>query len=298
MTEQHVPVLAETLAEKIKLPQDAVMVDATVGHGGHSFLFGQRLGPEGVLIGFDVDEKSLAIAGERLSSLACRVELVRENFALIGSELAKLGIGEADFVLADLGICSAQLSDMERGLSVQVNMPLDMRMDERLETTAADIVNKEEESKLADIIYEFGEERGSRRIAAAIIEYRRGQKVMTTGQLASIVCRALSKPVSGYWGRIHPATKTFQALRIAVNSELENLRLFLRALPAVLKGSGRAAVISFHSLEDRIVKEDFRNNQRKGVYRQVSKKPITAGAAEVAANPRSRSAKLRIAEKR
>jgi 16S rRNA (cytosine1402-N4)-methyltransferase len=293
---EHISVLADTLAEQIMLPQDAVMVDATIGHGGHSYLFGREMGPEGILVGLDVDAKSIRRAHFRLKDLACKVILICANFSQICAEVRKHGLSKANFILADLGVSSSQLSDPEMGLSFQTNMPLDMRIDKRIKSTAADIVNKADEKSLADLIYRYGEERRSRRIARLIVRDRRERAIRTTGELAALVCRALGQP--GRKGRIHPATRTFQALRIAVNSELENIEDLLASAPELLKRKGRIAIISFHSLEDRLVKSNFRRNEKQGVYTIITKKPIVPTGAEVAANPRARSAKLRIAERK
>jgi len=294
---EHKPVLVTTLAEQIQIPPDGVMVDATIGQGGHSYLFGQILSNEGLIIGFDVDEKSIKEAEERLKGLKCRKILVCENFLRIKEKLEELRAGKADFILADLGISSGQLTDWQIGLSFQQDMPLDMRIDKRLERTAADIINYTDEKKLADLIYKFGEERASRRIARFIAESRKKQKVTTTGQLANIVSRALSRRGGAGFRRIHPATRTFQALRIAVNNELENLGKFLEASPDVLKQGGKIAVISYHSLEDRMVKENFRKNRKEGIYKLITEKPIVPDRQEIIENIRARSAKLRIAER-
>jgi 16S rRNA (cytosine1402-N4)-methyltransferase len=269
------------------------MVDATIGHGGHSFLFGSKLGPQGTLVGFDLDSQSLERAEKRLAGLACKVILVKSNFAEIAARLGELELRKVDLILADLGFCSAQLADDQMGLSFQTDMPLDMRIDASLNTTAADIVNEYDEESLADLIYEYGQDRASRRIARYIVRRREDERISTTGQLAQVVCSALHRP--GHRSRIHPATRTFQALRIAVNGELENLQALLAAGPRLLNENGYMAIISFHSLEDGMVKRDFKQNQRDGTYRLLTKKPITAGAEEIAANRRSRSAKLRIA---
>jgi len=294
---EHIPVLAKTLAEQINLPLDGVMVDATIGQGGHSFLFGQTLGPEGVILGLDVDEKSIRRAQFRLKNLACKVILIHSNFSQISEQVNKQGIERVDFILADLGLCSAQLADVETGLSFLHDMPLDMRIDKRLKTTAADIVNKADEKSLADLIYKFGEDRGSRRIARFIVRHRRGEPITTTSQLAEIVCKALGRPGRKRKYRIHPATRTFQALRIAVNNELENLEKLLASASELLKRNGRIAVISFQSLEDRLVKNNFKQNEKQGVYRIVTKKPIVPSRQEIVDNRRARSAKLRIAQK-
>jgi 16S rRNA (cytosine1402-N4)-methyltransferase len=295
---EHIPVLAEKLAEQIELPQDAVMVDATIGNGGHSQLFGRKLGPEGVIIGLDVDSSAIRRAQFSLKDLSCRVILLNTNFANIRDAVAAQGFDKVDFVLADLGVCSAQLADMETGLSFQRNMPLDMRLDKRLTTTAADIISEMDEHALADLIYKFGQERASRRIARFIVEHRRAEPIRTTGQLAAIVSRAMGRPAAQPGTRIHPATRTFQALRIAVNDELGNLATLLDAAPAVLKKDGYIAVISFHSLEDGLVKSSFRKLATEGTYTVVTKKPIEPTAEETARNRRARSAKLRIAQRK
>jgi len=290
-TVEHIPVLKNQLAELIILPQDAVMVDATVGHGGHSLLFGRTLGPEGVIVGLDVDKNSIQRAQTFLKPLACKTILIHSNFAKIKSQLQACGIDKVDFILADLGVSSAQLADEHLGLSFDTDMPLDMRLDKRLRTTAADIVNRMDEKALAELIYKFGEDRASRRIARFIVRNRQAQPIKTTGRLASILCRALGRGKR----RIHPATRTFQALRIAVNNELENLEKLLAATPQLLKPKGRIAVISFHSLEDRLVKNNFKTNEKQGIYTIVTKKPIRPTQQEIRQNRRSRSAKLRIA---
>jgi 16S rRNA (cytosine1402-N4)-methyltransferase len=294
----HIPVLAKTLTEQINLPQEAVMVDATIGHGGHSYLFGKTLGPGATLVGLDIDKKSIHRAQSILKGLACRVILIHSNFSKIADCLHNEGIDAADFILADLGVCSAQLADAEMGLSFQSDMPLDMRFDKRLKTTAADIVNKADEKSLADLIYKFGEERASRRIARFIVRHRQSERITTTPQLALIVCRALARPTRKQWSRIHPATRTFQALRIAVNNELENLEALLASAPQLLKKNGYIAVISYHSLEDRIVKNNFKQNEKERVYGVITKKPIVPQPEEIAENRRARSAKLRIAQKK
>jgi 16S rRNA (cytosine1402-N4)-methyltransferase len=293
---EHVPVLAGALAEQISCPQDGVMVDVTVGHGGHSFLFGQRLSGRGTLVGLDLDSRSLERARQRLAPLACRVILLQSNFSQVAERLAELGIREVDFLLADLGLCSAQLCDPEIGLSFHTDMPLDMRIDASLEVTAADIVNDFDEKSLADLIFAYGQDRASRRIARYIVQRRRREPITTTGQLAAVVASALWTSGGRHSAR-HPATRTFQALRIAVNHELDNLRDLLSAAPGLLRKDGRLAVISFHSLEDGLVKRDFQQRQREGVYRIRTKKPITPSREEIAANRRARSAKLRIAQK-
>ena len=294
---EHIPVLAGTLAEQIILPPDGVMVDATIGHGGHSYLFGQNLGPDGIIIGLDVDTNAIQRAKIRLKDLSCKVILLHSNFSQISERIHEQGIDRVDFILADLGLCSAQLADSETGLSFQQNMPLDMRIDKRLKTTAADIIGKSDEKFIADLIYKFGQDRASRRIARFIVRHRKEKQITTTGELAAIVCKALGQPGQKRKSKIHPATRTFQALRIAVNCELENLESLLASAPELLKRNGYIAVISFHSIEDRLVKNSFKQNQKEGIYKIITKKPVVPTREEIAENPRARSAKLRIAQK-
>ena len=295
MDEGHIPVLADTINKMVSFPPDGVVIDATVGFGGHSRVFANSLNENGRLIGFDVDPKSLAQAEKNLQDVDCNIILKRENFTNIGVSLGDIGIDKCDLLLADLGWSSGQIIDSDRGMSFQQNMPLDMRLDDRVKKTAADIVNKIDEMELADIIYNFGGEFRSRRIARFIVEFRSKQPIRTTGQLASLICKALGR--TSVPGKIHPATKTFQALRIAVNDELGSLRKLLENAPDILKSGGFVAVISFHSLEDKIVKENFRQNAKAGIYNLITKKPLVADRDETRDNPRARSAKLRIAQR-
>ena len=230
----HKSVLCEALTEWIRLPTDGRIVDGTVGHGGHSRLFGSMLGPEGMILGLDVDPKSIERAQFNLSRLACKVILVRENFARLPEAMKKNGLDQADLIFADLGFCSAQLEDVSKGLSFGSDMPLDMRLDDRLKTTAADLVNRLDVDALADLIYRYGEDRfpPNRSFYA---QARQGQKITSTAQLAEIVRKALYRPGKRILQRIDPATRTFQALRIAVNSELENLEILLANAPDLLK---------------------------------------------------------------
>jgi 16S rRNA (cytosine1402-N4)-methyltransferase len=294
---EHIPVLARTLVEQVNLPRDGVMVDATIGQGGHSLLFGKTLGPDGVIIALDVDKKSIQGAQIRLKDLACKVIFINANFSEISELVRERGFEKADFILADLGICSSQLADSEIGLSFQTDMRLDMRIDQRIKSSAADIVNRTDQKRLADLIYKFGQERGSRRIARFIVRERQSRPIATTGQLAAIVCRALGQPGRRRKSRIHPATRTFQALRIAVNNELENLERLLESASGLLATKGRIAVISFHSLEDRLVKNNFKANEKDGIYKIITKKPIVPSREEIERNQRARSAKLRVAER-
>ena len=295
---EHIPVLARTLVEQINLPRDGVMVDATIGQGGHSLLFGRTLGPDGVILALDVDKKSIQGAQIRTKDLACKVIFIYGNFSQIGELVREHRVEKVDFILADLGLCSGQLVDAEIGLSFQTDMPLDMRIDKRIKSSAADIVNKADQKSLADLIYKFGQERGSRRIARFIVRERQGRPIATTGQLAAIVCRALGRPGRKRKSRIHPATRTFQALRIAVNNELDNLERLLAAASELLAQKGRIAVISYHSLEDRLVKNNFKANEQAGIYKIITKKPIVPSREEIGENQRARSAKLRIAERK
>lgn len=290
----HIPVLLDALLALIQLPHDGIMVDATVGFGGHSAAFGQQLSEKGLLIGLDVDPTCLKIAKKNLAGLRCKVECFRENFDQLERVLSQLGIEKVDFILADLGVCSGQWDDIQRGLSFQKPMPLDMRLDNRLTTTAADLVNRLPQKDLADLIYQYGQDRASRRIARFIVQARQHQPIQTTDQLAEIVRRAV-KPSPRC--RIHPATRTFQALRIAVNDELTRLERLLNTAPNCLKSGGIIAVISFHSLEDQRVKQNFKQNQALGIYEVLTRKPIQASEQEIHLNPRSRSAKLRIAKR-
>ncbi len=302
----HVPVLLNEAIDFLAVKPGGTYVDVTVGLGGHSFEIARRLGARGRLIGLDKDPRALERARERLQAQQPEwpeVKLVHSSFAKV-SELVEPN--SADGLLADLGVSSLQFGDAQRGFSFQADAPLDMRMDPTSGITAEQVVNQLDENTLADLIYEFGEERRSRRIARAIV---RSRPIRSTKQLAEIVAAAgrpmKEHPTAGKPGprrgrrleRIHPATRTFQALRIYVNRELEDLRGLLSEAPRVLRPGGRLVVISFHSLEDRIVKDAFREGARAGTYRALTTKPVTPGAEEIERNPRSRSAKLRAVEK-
>jgi 16S rRNA (cytosine1402-N4)-methyltransferase len=290
----HVSVLLKEAIEFLAVKPGGIYIDATVGLGGHSCELARRLGPQGRLIGLDKDPKALVIARERLQPPAGMennwpgVELIHASFARVAEFV---GEQQADGLLADLGLSSLQLADAARGFSFQAEGALDMRMDPGAPMTAEQAVNQLSERELADLIYEFGEERRSRRIARAIV---RSRPIRTSKQLAEVVAAAAGpmKP-----GRIHPATRTFQALRIFVNRELDDLRALLLSAPRVLNQGGRLVTISFHSLEDRIVKDAFREGAQSGCYRLLTRKPLTASEDEVEQNPRSRSAKLRAVEK-
>lgn len=294
---EHIPVLAQAVLDFAQFGPEAVVVDVTLGQGGHSLLLGERLGAEGTLLGLDVDPQALEAARTHCSGLTCRQHFLRGNFANLACYLQDLGIDGIDFLLADLGYSSTQMADPEMGLSFQADMPLDMRIDKSLTVTAADIVNHTDEKSLADIIYNYGQDRASRRIARFIVTARKKAPISTTGQLKEIVAKALWRPGKKQGHRIHPATRTFQALRIAVNHEFDNLKQLLTLAPQMLRPGGRFAVISFHSLEDRLVKLDFKENKLSGLYKILTKKPLVADESEVRTNRRSRSAKLRIAER-
>lgn len=293
----HVPVLLEEVMSHLSPQPGETVVDATLGLGGHARVMGQAIGEGGLLIGVDADPASLAVVRERLADLPCRCEFIHENFAVLPDVLNGLGVDGADVLLADLGVASTHLDEADRGFSFRQDGPLDMRLDPRIHETAADLVNRLPERELADTLYQNAEERASRRIARTIVSARRHKRITRTSELADIVCRALNVDPQARRSKIHPATKTFQALRIAVNDELGALQSFLEHGPAVLRSGGRIGVISFHSLEDRAVKLDFRRHRAEGTYVVAVKKPIVANVQEKRRNPRARSAKLRVAEK-
>jgi 16S rRNA (cytosine1402-N4)-methyltransferase len=288
----HVPVLLKEAIDFLAVRRGGTYIDATVGLGGHSYEIAKRLGAPGHLIGLDKDPAALAIARAKLTGEGFpQVTLMQGSFAEVGK---RFGPGFADGLLADIGVSSLQLEDAARGFSFQADGPLDMRMDPQGERTAEQVVNHLDERQLADVIYEFGEERRSRRIARAIC---RSRPIRSTAHLADVISAA-ARPMNQAERRIHPATRTFQALRIFVNRELDDLRALLEAVPRILKPGGRVVVISFHSLEDRIVKDAFREGAIKDKhFRVLTKKPVTATELESDRNPRARSAKLRAAER-
>jgi 16S rRNA (cytosine1402-N4)-methyltransferase len=290
---RHVPVMPREVITLLQPERGGLFVDCTVGLGGHSAAL-LRAGASR-LLGLDRDPDALAVARESLRDWSERVELVHADYRELERVLDERGIAGADGALADLGVSSLQLDSADRGFSFRRDEPLDMRMDRSSGRTAAAMLHDVEEAALADIIFQFGEERFSRRIARAIVEARRHAPVTTTARLADIVRRAV--PRRGYQ-RIDPATRTFQALRIWVNRELEGLDAFLAAAAQRLLAGARLAVISFHSLEDRIVKHVFRALERGGAaLRVVTKRPLVPSEAEVEGNPRARSAKLRAIER-
>jgi 16S rRNA (cytosine1402-N4)-methyltransferase len=306
----HVSVLLKEAIDFLAVRRGGTYIDATVGLGGHSYEIARRLGAAGHLIGLDKDPAALGMARKKLTqgpSTALSVPggtemLARDDRArdwptitLLHRSFAEIARGHQpatiDGILADLGVSSLQLDDAARGFSFLAEGPLDMRMDPQSERTAEQVVNHLDERQLADLIYEFGEERRSRRIARAIV---RSRPIRTAAQLAEVISAA-ARPMKPE--RIHPATRTFQALRIFVNRELDDLQALLEAAPRILKPGGRVVVISFHSLEDRIVKDAFRDGASQGIYRLLTKKPVTASQEESDRNPRARSAKLRAAER-
>ncbi len=287
----HEPVLLAEVMELLDVKAGGYYVDGTVGLGGHAAEILRRSAPDGRLLGFDRDPAALSLAREALDTFGDRVRLVHARYTEASQWVAP---GTVDGVLLDLGMSSLQVDDTERGFSFRATGPLDMRMDPGEPTTAADVVNRTREAELADLIYRFGEERASRRIARAIVSARERSPLRTTAELADIVRRAAGR--RGRRRGIDPATRTFQALRIHVNRELAELSGGLRPLAQTLREKGRMAVISFHSLEDREVKHTFAELSRQG-FRLLTRKPVRPGEVESRRNPRSRSARLRAIER-
>ena len=292
----HVSVLLKEAIDFLAVRRGGTYIDATLGLGGHSFEIAKRLGRQGRLIGFDKDTHAIELAQKRLNEPPAElkddwpeIELIHASFAEIGERVAR---GTVQGILADVGVSSMQFDDATRGFSFQAEGPLDMRMDPESELSADQVVNQFDEKDLADLIYEFGEERRSRRIARAIV---RARPVKTTAHLAQVISAA-ARPMKFGKG-IHPATLTFQALRIFVNRELDDLDALLKMAPKVLAKGGRLVVISFHSLEDRRVKDSLREGAKHERYEILTRKPLTASEEEIRSNPRSRSAKMRAAIK-
>ncbi|HEX9091995.1 MAG TPA: 16S rRNA (cytosine(1402)-N(4))-methyltransferase RsmH [Anaerolineales bacterium] len=301
----HLPVLYNEIIHAMQPARGGLYVDGTVGAGGHAHGILSASSPDGQLLGMDVDPQALELAQVNLATFGDRVHLVRASYTSMGDQLAVLGWQKVDGILLDLGLSSMQLDTQERGFSFQSEAPLDMRFDPQGETTAADLVNNMDEAELVEILSKYGEEHRSRTVARAII---RARPIRTTTQLAQVVASATSGGKSG----IHPATRTFQALRIAVNGELETLEEVLPQTIEALKPGGRLAIISFHSLEDRIVKQFMRRESRdcicppnqpictcghKATLREITGKPERPQEDEQRSNPRSRSARLRVAER-
>ena len=287
---RHLPVMSAKVIEMLNLKQDGVYVDATVGLGGHSEKILQFIGSEGRLVGIDKDDAALKIAANRLQDK--RVSLRKGSFSDMENLLSLEGVSEVDGILFDLGLSMMQLRDPDRGFSFASDKRLDMRMDETQKVSAWHVVNRCPEREIDRILWEFGEERLSRKIARAIIRWRGKKPIDTCSELSTIV-----EDVYAGRGRTHPATKTFQALRIAVNRELDQLKEGLQAALGLLKEGGRLCVITYHSLEDSIVKRFFVDSSKKGVLRILTKKPGIPSVEEIRDNPSSRSAKLRAAER-
>jgi 16S rRNA (cytosine1402-N4)-methyltransferase len=294
---RHTPVLSQDVIRYLAVREGGTYLDCTLGLAGHASQIARLLGANGHLVGFDRDPKALELAGLRLQALAEELGDAMPKVTLVGEAFSKVAEhvqpGTLDGLLADFGVSSMQLDEPERGFSFQADGPLDMRQDTRQGLTAAQVVNEMDESDLANLIYEYGEERRSRRIARAIV---RARPVTTTGQLARIVAGSAPMMKSERIRQMNPATRTFQALRIHVNRELDEIRQLLEAAPKLLKSSGRLVVISFHSLEDRIAKDVLREVAARGDWTVLTRKPVVADEAETNHNPRARSAKLRAAE--
>ena len=291
----HTPVLVRAVVELLAVRRGEVVVDATVGLGGHARLFAEALGPDGTLIGLDMDPANLDLARRTLADAQPHVELIHANFSELPAALASVGVDSVDVLLADLGVSSTQLDEARRGFSFQREGPLDMRMDPRLTVKAADLVNRLSEKELGDLLYYNAQEFAGRKIARRICEVRREGRITTTTRLAEVVAGAVGVDPNSRKSKIHPATRTFLALRMAVNEETSNLGALLEAAPSLMKPDGRVGVIAFHSVEDKAVKTDFRRRKTDGIYRIATKRPIVADGDERRANPRSRSAKLRVA---
>ncbi|MCM8812448.1 MAG: 16S rRNA (cytosine(1402)-N(4))-methyltransferase RsmH [Candidatus Omnitrophica bacterium] len=294
--ERHTPVMLAEVLTVLRLSPGKFIVDCTVGEGGHTAGILSRIVPGGYLLGLDQDDDALEAAQQKLACYDGSFRLVNMNFKNIRAALQADGKDCADGFVFDLGVSMMQLSSPERGFSFRLEGPLNMRMDKRGQITAFDLVNNLSEDEIATVLYRFGQEYNSRRIAARIVGSRQRSPIGTTSQLAEIVYGAV--PEHERHKKIHPATKTFMALRIAVNRELEAVQIGVREAVDALKPGGRICVISFHSLEDRIVKQEFRALAKKGVVELVTKKPLVPNEQEMRENPRSRSAKMRVAQKK
>lgn len=310
MGSYHEPVMLEEVVQSLRCRSGGIYVDGTLGGGGHARAILERSAPDGLLVGIDRDDDAILASEKSLQLFGRRKILVKGNFADIGNILTNLKIGKVDGVLLDLGVSSHQLDTADRGFSFSLDAPLDMRMDRGSRYSARDLVNLSPEKELKQLIREYGEEPMAGRIARAISAKRESGAIRTTAELADLVCRAVRRP--GFHGKIHPATRTFQAIRMAVNQELPNLRRAIGAAVDRLRSGGRLSVISFHSLEDRIVKEAFRSGEgrcqcppgmpvcrcrREVKLKVLTRKPMRSGADESERNPRARSARLRTAEK-
>jgi 16S rRNA (cytosine1402-N4)-methyltransferase len=290
----HVPVLKDEVIGYLTAEAVGQIMDCTLGLGGHALALLESLGKDARLVGMDADEGNVSLARQRLGPFGSQVRFFHANFSEVRQVLREVEWTGVDALLADLGFCSTQMDDPQRGLSFMQDGPLDMRLDLTATKTAADIVNRTAERDLADLIYQNADERFSRRIARAVVLARSESPITRTAQLAEIVKRSMPAAVRRNRTGVHPATRTFQAIRIAVNDELGALDRLLSALPEILNPGGHAAIISFHSLEDARVKRAFAEYELAGLAKRLTKKPITASDEEIEQNPRSRSAKLRV----
>jgi 16S rRNA (cytosine1402-N4)-methyltransferase len=292
----HDPVLLSEVLESLALQPGQTVIDCTTGRAGHASVIARELGPDGLLVGLDVDPLNLEFARSKLADAPCPVRLFHASFSEIDQVMDQIGRPPVHAILADLGLSTNQLFDPRCGLSFASDMPLDMRIDPRIHRTAADLVNSLAEEDLANVLYELAQERFSRRIARKIVEARRSSPIKSTQRLAELVRSAIPNRESSR-EKIDPATRTFLALRMKVNGEMENLRMLLEKAPQSLARAGRLGIISFQSMEDRMVKQAFRFAEQTGLLRIVTKRPVTPSESEITANPRSRSAKLRVAER-
>jgi len=297
MSNLHIPVMLDEIIDHLNLGPGKTIVDATIGTGGHSKSIIEGIMPGGRLIGIDRDQESLAIAEERLRPCGDSCQFIHGNFYDIDNILERLKIKKIDGILFDLGVSSFQLEDANRGFSFQQEGPLDMRLDRNSYISAYDLVNNLNEEEISTLLWNFGQERWHNRIAHLLVEERQRQPIATTLQLANIVMRATPKRYRYRHYRIHPATRTFQAVRIAVNRELETLETALNKAIDLLNQQARICVVSFHSLEARIVKLTFRKSALEGKINIITPKPLTPTLAEIETNPSSRSANLRVAQR-
>lgn len=310
MAFKHIPVLLEESIKNLNIKKDGIYIDGTIGGAGHSSEIVKRLDKNGLLIGIDQDKSAIKAATEMLTNVTCKVELVRDNFINLKYILKDFKIEGFDGLLLDLGVSSYQLDEVERGFSYMHDAPLDMRMDDRSNLTAGDVVNNYSERDLEKIIKNYGEERWAKRIAQFIVKFRKDGEIVTTHQLVEIIKKAI--PKGARMRGPHPAKRTFQAIRIEVNEELDVIKGTIEAAVEKLNTDGRICIITFHSLEDRIVKNVFRSLANPCICPQefpicqcgneptvkiITRKPIVPTEKELKANPRSRSAKLRVVEK-
>ncbi|MCK9431738.1 MAG: 16S rRNA (cytosine(1402)-N(4))-methyltransferase RsmH [Candidatus Omnitrophica bacterium] len=293
----HVPVMLQEVLEYLNLKPGQTIVDATMGTGGHALEILKRITPGGRLIGIDRDENSLGICRKRLAEFEGSVEFAHANFSDLDEVLSARGVEKIDGIIFDLGISSYQLRDPQRGFSFQEEGPLDMRLDQDSYICAYDLVNNLNENEISQMLWNFGQERWHSRIARLLVQERRNEPISTTRQLADLVVRAIPHRYRRSYYRIHPATRTFQAVRIAVNRELEILEGTVKKAVDILKKRARICVISFHSLEDRVIKHTFRALKTEGLLEIITAKPLTPAPGEMDANPSSRSSKFRVAER-